>query len=179
MTEENDESEEGSKNTRFVEYSNKSKKNDRKISQISDKLEKNSNSHFNVNGNESNNKTKSNKGHCYQRSQTLNNLSISENKKNYLEENIDDIIHKYDVFFLDQFGVLHNGKEPYEHVVKALNHLSRHNKIIVIISNSSSKSSIAKKRFASLSLPTCYQAFLTSGDLAWNYIQMNYKNKKC
>lgn len=90
---EHNESQEGSKNTRFIEYFNKSKTNDRKIIQISDKLEKNSNSHFNVNGNDSNNKTKSNnKGHCYQRSQTLNNLSISENKKNYLEENIDDII---------------------------------------------------------------------------------------
>jgi len=72
-------------------------KTERKISQISDYI-----SHKKIYQKENLvnsgspkdlSKNKSNKGHHkYQKSKSLNNISFSENKKNYLEQNIDDII---------------------------------------------------------------------------------------
>ncbi len=66
-----------------------------KMSQRSDTLEGNSNPKIDqddIIGNDSN-KTKSNIGsHHYIKSQTLNNINNSENKKIYLEQNINDII---------------------------------------------------------------------------------------
>jgi len=45
-----------------------------------------------VQGIDSNNKNKSTKGHRYRKSQTLYNQDNNQNKKNYLEENIYEII---------------------------------------------------------------------------------------
>jgi len=50
--------------------------------------------------------------------------------------NISEIIEKYDTFILDQWGVLHNGGNAFEHSVETLNLLKKNNKKVVILSNS-------------------------------------------
>lgn len=90
-----------------------------------------------------------------------------------------EIVDQYDVFLLDQFGVLHNGKHPLPGVVEALEYLQSKGKRTAVLSNTSSKSSSAMKRYSQLGLPPHYSTFMTSGELTWNYLQKHYQNKKC
>ena len=48
--------------------------------------------------------------------------------------NISEIIQKYDTFILDQWGVLHNGGNAFEHAVETLKLLKENNKKVVILS---------------------------------------------
>ena len=54
-------------------------------------------------------------------------------------DSISDIITLYDVFILDQWGVMHDGYKGYDHAVSAVKTLIRENKKLIIISNSSKR----------------------------------------
>ena len=49
---------------------------------------------------------------------------------------LQDIINQYKAFILDAWGVLHNGKQPFNHVIACLKKLKAHQKKILILSNS-------------------------------------------
>src|SRR3546814_1901595 len=59
-------------------------------------------------------------------------------------ERLSQIAEGYDLFLIDQWGVLHNGEMPHESAVAALRMLHAAGKTIVVISNSS------KRRIVSL-----------------------------
>ena len=42
-----------------------------------------------------------------------------------------DIIDKYDVFIIDQWGVMHDGIYGYKHAIKSIDYLKTKNKIII------------------------------------------------
>lgn len=90
-----------------------------------------------------------------------------------------EIIDRYDVFLLDQFGVLHDGLRPLPGAVHALNTLNKMNKKCVILSNSSARSALAAKKYKALGLPEVYSGFITSGEMAWNYMNERFRGKKC
>ncbi|KAJ1439785.1 HAD-like domain-containing protein [Ochromonadaceae sp. CCMP2298] len=93
---------------------------------------------------------------------------------------VGDLADKYDCFLLDQFGVLHDGANPLPGVVDALEQLQARGKVCIVLSNSSSRAASAAKKFEKLGLPPVYSAFLTSGELAWQYMRANdFKGKKC
>ena len=52
---------------------------------------------------------------------------------------IKDIVDKYDVFILDQWGVMHDGVEGYALAVKCVEMLHEVEKKLIIISNSSKR----------------------------------------
>lgn len=92
---------------------------------------------------------------------------------------VEEIVDRYDIFLLDQFGVLHNGQEPLPGVPELLEYLQQKNKTTVILSNTSSKSEKARRRYKRLGLPEYYTDFVTSGEAAWKHIKENYSGKKC
>ena len=49
------------------------------------------------------------------------------------------VLDKYDTFLLDMWGVMHNGSEPYEGVLKTVEELKRAGKKMIILSNSSKR----------------------------------------
>jgi ribonucleotide monophosphatase NagD (HAD superfamily) len=58
------------------------------------------------------------------------------------------VIDAYDIFFIDMWGVLHDGKQPYEHVLSTIRHMKQHhstntgsksNKVLILLSNSSKR----------------------------------------
>ena len=51
-------------------------------------------------------------------------------------DSISDIVSLYDVFILDQWGVMHDGYKGYDHAVSAVEQLIKENKKLIIISNS-------------------------------------------
>ena len=54
-------------------------------------------------------------------------------------DGINDIIDRYDVLILDQWGVMHNGEEGYVAAIKCVETLHAINKKLIIISNSSKR----------------------------------------
>lgn len=87
-----------------------------------------------------------------------------------------EFLEKYDCIFFDQFGVLHNGKEALSGSIELLNYLKSNNKKLGIISNSSSRKKSAMQKFKIMGFPPI-ETFITSGELTYNFVKNNYKNK--
>ena len=83
-------------------------------------------------------------------------------------DHVRDIIDDYDALVLDQWGVLHNGKAPYDGVVETLDALMDAGKPFVILSNSGKRSHLNHERMAKLGFkPAVRERILTSGELTW------------
>src|SRR5210317_723304 len=61
-----------------------------------------------------------------------------------------DLIQKYDGFILDQFGVLHNGKDALPGAVDCVRKLAMANKKLIILSNTSSPAKTTLQRLPGL-----------------------------
>ena len=46
-----------------------------------------------------------------------------------------ELIVKYDIFFIDLWGVIHNGKKIFENAIEVLKNIKNQGKVIVLISN--------------------------------------------
>ncbi|KAJ1269456.1 hypothetical protein BS78_07G213200 [Paspalum vaginatum] len=79
---------------------------------------------------------------------------------------------RFKAWFLDQFGVLHDGKKPYPGAILALEKLAGNGAKMVIISNSSRRSSVTMEKLRSLGFDTsCFLATITSGELTHQHLQ--------
>ncbi|XP_043706948.1 uncharacterized protein LOC122656479 isoform X2 [Telopea speciosissima] len=80
----------------------------------------------------------------------------------YLAEN-----RSFKAWFLDQFGVLHDGKQPYP-----VEKLASNGAKMVIISNSSRRASVTMEKLKSLGFdPSLFLGAITSGELTHQYLQ--------
>ena len=81
---------------------------------------------------------------------------------------ISSLIDDFDVFFLDQFGVLHDGVSPYPDVLDCLREIKAAGKKIAILSNSGKRSAETERRMAELGFdPALWDVFMSSGEAAW------------
>ncbi len=81
---------------------------------------------------------------------------------------IASLIDRFDVFFLDQFGVLHDGAAPYPGALQCLRMMRAAGKKIVILSNSGKRAAENEKRMVHLGFaPDMWDLFLSSGEAAW------------
>jgi HAD superfamily hydrolase (TIGR01459 family) len=79
-----------------------------------------------------------------------------------------ELMDSYDGFILDQWGVLHNGLQPYEGVIDTLNHLKQRKKQVVILSNSAKRSDDNIERLKRLGIrPGQYKAVVSAGEVTW------------
>ena len=79
-----------------------------------------------------------------------------------------DISDSFDVAVLDQYGVLHNGFEPYDSANDALGFLKKSGKPVVVLSNSGKRAQLNKDRIRQLGVrlsPNSHVA--TSGETCW------------
>ena len=79
-----------------------------------------------------------------------------------------EISDKYDVFILDQWGVMHDGNRGYEHAIEAVNNLIKKNKKLIIISNSSKRKMSSIDRLKELGFDkNNFIEVMTSGEMIW------------
>lgn len=101
-----------------------------------------------------------------------------------IKAHLDSLIKKYDIFLLDQWGVLHNGKEKYERVDKFINILKKNKKKIILISNTSQiKNDVIKQTLEPIGFNIKdFTEIITSGqlliDIKYNKIKDELKLKK-
>ena len=84
----------------------------------------------------------------------------------------------YDVYFIDLWGVIHNGVKLFGNAIEVLNNLKVKNKKVILISNAPRTNKSVKKFLMKLNFDLRLIDFLvTSGDVTKKYIQDN-QNKK-
>lgn len=80
--------------------------------------------------------------------------------------------HQFKAWFLDQFGVLHDGKQPYPGAISTLQKLATTGAKMVIISNSSRRASTTMEKMKILGFDTSlFLGAITSGELTHQYLQ--------
>lgn len=85
-----------------------------------------------------------------------------------LIERLEEILDRFDVAVLDQWGVLHAGTACYPSAAAALESLALHGKAIVVLSNSGKRAAPNRERIAALGLPIGRIArVMTSGEALW------------
>ena len=91
---------------------------------------------------------------------------------------ISEISDKFDVYFIDLWGVIHNGVQCYPEALKVLEKLKEQNKKIVLISNAPRPSAVVKVFLETIGLESsCYDFLVTSGDITREYISLNSSKK--
>lgn len=82
---------------------------------------------------------------------------------------LEHLLSTYRYFLIDQFGVLHNGRMPYEGAQEALAEIKKRGLQAIIISNSGKRSAVNEVRMQSLGFNRdSYHAMITSGETAWH-----------
>lgn len=85
-----------------------------------------------------------------------------------LIDGIGGIAGQYDLFLLDQWGVLHNGERAHADAVSVLRRLREAGQRVILISNSSRPSSSSIANLTRMGIERAlYQDVVTSGELAW------------
>ena len=80
--------------------------------------------------------------------------------------NLEDLVDRFDVFLLDQFGVMVDGVGAYDGAVKAVEHLIAAGKTLIVLTNSGKRSSHTAKRLARAGYPMDNIAVISSGEVA-------------
>ncbi|CAO2820069.1 unnamed protein product [Amaranthus hypochondriacus] len=78
----------------------------------------------------------------------------------------------FKAWFLDQFGVLHDGKKPYPGAISTVEMLAKTGAKMVIISNSSRRASVTSEKMRNLGFdPSLFLGSITSGELTHQYLE--------
>tara|TARA_B100000700_G_scaffold229176_1_gene253333 strand:- start:11562 stop:12434 length:873 start_codon:yes stop_codon:yes gene_type:complete len=99
--------------------------------------------------------------------------------------NFNYIIHHYDFFILDQWGVMHDGYYGYDHAISAVERLINENKKLIIISNSSKRKISSIKKLKDLGFnKNHFIEVMTSGEMIWQELSSSMHKygsnlKKC
>lgn len=81
------------------------------------------------------------------------------------------IADNFDVFYIDQFGVLHDGVRPYSGAIECLAKLKKLDKQVVLLSNSGKRAAANIARLAELGfVRDLFDHVVTSGEVAWKGI---------
>ncbi|MDH3230137.1 MAG: TIGR01459 family HAD-type hydrolase [Alphaproteobacteria bacterium] len=81
---------------------------------------------------------------------------------------LSEIADRYDLFLVDQWGVLHDGETPYPGAVATLRQLRRLGRPIVILSNSARRVTVGVEKMDAMGIPReLYDRLITSGELTW------------
>ena len=101
-----------------------------------------------------------------------------------MTENLDgrglkSIIEKYDLFFIDLWGVIHNGIELNKEAVSTLTKISELNKDYILLTNAPRPNDVVKSFLEKMGLKKdMREKVFTSGEAALRYLKSNFYNKK-
>ncbi len=99
--------------------------------------------------------------------------------QNYLPEELKKfkkISNMYDVYFIDLWGVIHNGINLFKNAINVLDELKKQQKKVVLISNAPRTSNTVKQFLRKLNFNLdLIDLLVTSGDVTKNYIHKNQK----
>jgi HAD superfamily hydrolase (TIGR01459 family) len=81
-----------------------------------------------------------------------------------------EIAGRYDLFLLDQYGVLHDGQRLYAPVSGTIAKLAAEGKAVIVMTNSGKRSEANRRRLAGMGLPLEPSQVVSSGEVAYQAI---------
>ena len=98
--------------------------------------------------------------------------------KNLEQIGLKSIVSQYDLFFIDIWGVIHNGIKLHENAVKVLEELSKNNKKLILLTNAPRPNLTVINTLKGMGLNKFSETVFTSGEASLRYILEKFKNKK-
>jgi len=90
---------------------------------------------------------------------------------------LSEVIDQYDLFIIDQWGVLHNGQTGYHYAIDCVENLATLQKKIIIISNSSKRRHTTIDKLPKLGFDKDnFTVVLTSGEMIWQNLYTKSKD---
>tara|TARA_B100000614_G_scaffold125706_1_gene112344 strand:+ start:193 stop:1008 length:816 start_codon:yes stop_codon:yes gene_type:complete len=90
--------------------------------------------------------------------------------KNLDQEGLKSIINRYDLFFIDLWGVVHNGIELYENSINVLDNLAAANKNFILLTNAPRPNETVINFLKKMGLKKYFENVFTSGEAAHKYL---------
>ena len=89
---------------------------------------------------------------------------------------LEDIEDRYNIFFIDLWGVIHNGLELFKNVKTVLKRLKRKNKVVIFITNAPRRSYVIADQLNNFGLSKIfYDEIVSSGEITWLSLKKNYE----
>jgi len=98
--------------------------------------------------------------------------------KNLDESGLKSIVGRYDLFFIDIWGVVHNGIKLYENAIKVLDELSNNEKKFILLTNAPRPNLTVINTLRKMGLNNFSDTVFTSGEASKRYLLENFNNKK-
>ncbi len=99
--------------------------------------------------------------------------------KNLDNEGLRTVVQNYDFFFIDLWGVIHNGIRIYENAIKTLVEINNIKKNYVLLTNAPRPNNTVKIFLKKMGMDkSILEKVYTSGEAALNYIKKNHPNDK-
>ena len=87
-------------------------------------------------------------------------------------------INSYELFFIDIWGVIHNGLQIFEDSIEVLENLKKNNKEFVLLTNAPRPNSTVIDFLKKMGLKKFYEDVYTSGEASLKYLMENFLNAK-
>ena len=98
--------------------------------------------------------------------------------KNLDKEGLSSIIDDYQLFYVDLWGVVHNGVSLHKGAIKALNELTKKQKDFILLTNAPRPNHSVKSFLERLGMEKKIRDHVfTSGEAALNYLKKNFLNE--
>ena len=95
--------------------------------------------------------------------------------KNLDKEGLSSIVDNYQLFYIDLWGVIHNGIKLHDEAINALKQISKKNKDYVLLTNAPRPNSSVKKFLEKMGMEKEIRDHVfTSGEAALNYLKKNF-----
>tara|TARA_B100000780_G_scaffold201125_1_gene142580 strand:- start:351 stop:1169 length:819 start_codon:yes stop_codon:yes gene_type:complete len=99
--------------------------------------------------------------------------------KNIDNEGVRSIVKNYDIFYIDLWGVVHNGITLHKNAIEALEEITKANKEYVLLTNAPRPNKTVKSILKKMGMKKeIAEKVYSSGEAALNYLKNNYLNKK-
>jgi len=103
---------------------------------------------------------------------------ISNMTKNLDHIGLRSVVDNYDLFFIDLWGVIHNGINLYDHSIEALDNLTKAEKNFVLLTNAPRPNESVINFLKNMGLKKYFENVFTSGEAANKYLVSELNNKK-
>ncbi len=98
--------------------------------------------------------------------------------KNLDKEGLRSIVDNYQLFYIDLWGVIHNGIKLHHEAINTLKQLTANNKDYVLLTNAPRPNSTVKSFLAKMGMDKeIREHVFTSGEAALNYLKKKFYNK--
>ena len=99
--------------------------------------------------------------------------------KNLDKEGLCSIVDKYQLFYIDLWGVIHNGISLHQEAIKVLKEITKKGKEYILLTNAPRPNDAVKSFLEKMGMEKeIRENVFTSGEAALNYLKKNLQNKK-